>query len=77
VSRSYRTQKEEVIAKRNISRDSKDKLVLPRVIERKPREGDIHPISKSRVESVLAKTPDAYLYGLSRIELRARNAPIG
>ena len=45
---------------------------MPRVIERKPRRGDIHPIPKKLMNVVLRELPEKYVYGLSRIELRAR-----
>lgn len=51
--------------------------VLPRVIRRKPRPGDIHPLSPEDVRNVLLCAPAAYIYGLRGVELRARQGEIG
>jgi hypothetical protein len=72
MSRSYRTQKESVIAERRVERGADGNVVLPRVVERQPASGDIHPLSKRTLTRLLQKLPVEYLYGLSRIELRAR-----
>jgi hypothetical protein len=55
---------------------------LPRILVRKPKRGDIHPLSKSMLARALQRIPLEYLYGLTRIELRARHgngigAPFG
>ena len=67
-------QKESVIARRNIRRDVKGERALPRLSERPAYPGDIHPIPKSVLIRLLKHIPDVYLYGLSRIELRARGS---
>jgi len=72
MSRSYRTLRESVIAVRRAERGADGSVVLPRVVEREPAPGDIHPLSKGTVMRVLEKLPVEYLYGLSRIELRPR-----
>ncbi len=78
MSRSYRTQKESSIAERRIARYDDGSIVLPRVIERSPKIGDVHPLSKRRIITLLKKIPVEYVYGLDRIELRAReNSSIG
>ncbi len=77
MSRSFRTQKESIIAERNSKRDQQGEVVLPRIIERKPAHGDIHPLSKKSLRGVLKKLPVEYLYGLKKIELRPRNGEIG
>jgi hypothetical protein len=46
--------------------------VLPRIIARKPAPGDIHPLRKRAIGGLFARIPPEYLYGLSRVELRAR-----
>jgi hypothetical protein len=74
MSRSYRSEKESKIASRNIRRDSDGRPILPRIIERKPRPGDFHPMSKKIVTKMLAEIPEKYVYGLSRVELRARKS---
>jgi len=63
-----------VIARRNIRRDSDDAPVLPRLIQRKPHQGDVHPLAKKALTRLLTRIPQTYLYGLSRIELRARSS---
>lgn len=77
MSRSYRTQKEALIAERRIARHEDGSIVPPRIIERSPRIGDIHPLNKRALINVLKKIPVQYIYGLSRIELRARENDIG
>ena len=65
MSRSYRTQKESIIARRRVT-------MLPRVIERPPAFGDIHPLAGRTVRCLFRRIPLEYLYGLARIELRPR-----
>ena len=67
MSRSYRTQKEAVIAKRRVPG-----RVGLRVIERQPASGDIHPLPKRTIRGLLQQIPLEYVYGLSRVELRPR-----
>jgi hypothetical protein len=75
MSRSYRTQKESVIAERRVARHPDGSVILPRVIECIPTPGDCHPLTKRTLARLLPKIPVEYLYGLSRIELRARHRP--
>jgi hypothetical protein len=77
MSRSRNTEKESVRAARGIGRDEEGELSLPRIIVRKPRRGDIHPLPKSILVRLLKHVPVEYIYGLSRIELRARQGKIG
>jgi hypothetical protein len=77
MSRSRNTEKESVRAARGIGRDEEGELSLPRIIVRKPRRGDIHPLPKSILVRLLKHVPVEYFYGLSRIELRARQGKIG
>jgi len=79
MSRSYRTQKESVIAERRMPRDNNGDIEYPRVVERKASRGDIHPLSKSALNRLFRNMlPIEYLYGLKRIELRPRkNSRIG
>lgn len=52
--------------------------VYPRIIVRKPKNGDIHPLSKSAILDILEEIPAEYIYKLRSIELRARvSEPIG
>ncbi len=78
MSNSYRTQKESVIAQKRIKRDSKGAIKYPRIVERKPAPGDIHALDKEQLERILPDLPIENIYGLRRIELRARmGAQIG
>lgn len=72
MSRSYRTQKESLIAERRITRFEDGSILLPSILERSPKDGDIQPLSKQDLLYVLPKIPIEYIYGLDRIELRAR-----
>lgn len=72
MSRSYRTQKESVIAARRTQCDPDGNPVLPRIVARRPAPGDIHPLSKRTIARLLPTLPAEYVYGLSRVELRAR-----
>ena len=71
MSRSYRTQKRSVIAKRRLA--TYRKIPLPRIVERRPRHGDSHPIAKSTIRKSFQYLPLEYLYGLNRIEMRPRS----
>jgi hypothetical protein len=75
MSRSSHTQKESRAAERLIERDADGKPRLPRVIERAATPGDTHPIPKRVLRRVLTEIPIEYVYGLSRIEMRARQEP--
>lgn len=59
-------------AARRIARLADGSVVLPHVLSRAPARGDVHPLGKSVLSHLLGKLPVEYLYGLSRVELRAR-----
>jgi hypothetical protein len=50
---------------------------LPRIVERKPRHGDLHPLSPAQIRRILMRLPAEQRHGLLRIELRARTAAVG
>ena len=77
MSRSRNTEKESVWAALRIARDEDGEPYLPRIIARQPRRGDIHPLPKSVLRGALRTIPVEYIYGLSRIELRALQGRIG
>lgn len=77
MSRSYRTLKESMLAKRRLIKNKNGEIILPRVIERRPASGDVHPLSKTAIRGILKKLPLEYVYGLKHIELRARNSEVG
>ena len=72
MSRSRNTEKEKVWAKAKIGRTVDGQICLPRIIERRPKRGDIHPVPKRVLSKVLRKIPVEYIYGLASIELRPR-----
>src|SRR4051794_39050606 len=57
--------------------DARTGMARARVVERRPRYGDLHPIPKSIVEALLVIVPGEYALGLRRVELRARQGPLG
>ena len=77
MSRSRNTEKESVWAALRIGRDEEGELCLPRIVARQPKRGDIHPLPKSVLAGALKTIPVEYLYGLSHVELRARQGRIG
>ena len=50
---------------------------FPRVVARKPRRGDVHPLSPTAIRAFLRALPAEQLRGLRRIELRARIDDVG
>jgi hypothetical protein len=77
MSRSRNTEKESIWAAMQISHDEDGEPSLPRIVARQPRRGDIHPLPKSVLAGALRTIPIEYVYGLSRVELRARPGRIG
>lgn len=77
MSKSGRTEPPALVASRRMSTDEDGEPRLPRIVERRPFRGDVHPLPKPVLESLLPKVPPKYWYGLRAVELRARNAPIG
>jgi hypothetical protein len=55
-------------------RDRFGQVVLPRVIERPPRPGDVHPLDRRTLLKLLPTLPLRFLHGLRGIELRARDS---
>lgn len=73
MSRSRNTEKESVRAKYCIDRTEDGDVYLPRIVVRRPAPGDIHPLPKNILVGALRlDVPVEYIYGLKRIELRAR-----
>ena len=73
MSKSFRDEPPRYLAARRIAERSEAELPLPRVIRRRPRDGDVHPLSP-KILRFLLKTdvPKEFLYGLKSIELRER-----
>lgn len=72
MAHSRNTKKENVWADERIGRTENEQIRLPRIIVRRPAHGDIHPLSKKFISGALRTIPVEYLYGLTHIELRAR-----
>ena len=75
MSRSNRTAPARGPARRRIRRYSDDSIRLPRIIERRPARGDIHPLTRKTLTDLLPHVPIEYVNGLDRIELRPRAQP--
>jgi len=72
MGKSYNTTPPKIKAEKAYN-DLKDKSTFyPRVIERKPYPGDTHPVSKQKIQKILPYIAKEYIYGLTEIELRAR-----
>jgi hypothetical protein len=72
MARSYRTRPPGITARQRARRDETGEIVLPRIVVRRPRPGDIHHLTKPLIIAVLRAVPEEYLYGLKMIELRPR-----
>ena len=77
MARSFRTEKPGVAAARRLEPEDGGHHPLLRIVERRPRVGDQHPLSARALRNALKEVPGEYLYGLARIELRARQAAAG
>jgi hypothetical protein len=77
MSRSYRTEPKRRIAARNANRDAEGRVLLPRIVERTPRLGDVHPIPKVMLAHMLSRLPVELYYGLRLIEMRPRQNSVG
>lgn len=73
MSRSHNTDKESVRAECRIDRDVDGRVWLPRIVVRRLAPGDIHPLPRQVLSGAIRlDVPVEYIYGLDRIELRAR-----
>lgn len=77
MSRSHGTDKPAVRARRRIARDADGVPALPRVVALRPRRGDAHPLDGPQVRRLLGRLPLEQLYGIERVELRARIGGVG
>jgi len=50
---------------------------VPRVIVRKPRQGDIHPLTRKTIGNYLAHIPIEFIVNLKAVELSPRQGPVG
>ena len=74
MARSFRTEQPAAHAARRRRRGE----APPRIVVRRPRVGDVHPIAPTRLRNLLRAAPQHYVQGLRYVELRARpNAAVG
>lgn len=77
MSKSYRDQKPRHLVNRRLEIELGDPIPLPRIVLRRPCPGDIHPLEPAILWTALRlDVPIEYLYGLTAIELRARQEKI-
>lgn len=77
MSLTKKTMRPNDYALRFSKRDSDDFPQMPRIVNRKPRIGDIHPLTRDQIATYLLLVPPAYVYGLKAIELRPRKNAVG
>ena len=78
MSGSDHTEPPRVYARWRAKRDRKGRVVLPRIIHRAPKIGDIHPLNRSHIRNYLMDIPWSYVNGLRAIECRPRkDATVG
>ncbi|MDB4969608.1 MAG: hypothetical protein JWN44_5297 [Myxococcales bacterium] len=70
MTRSRRTDKPAIRARRATPK-------LPRIVVRKPRRGDVHPLATGAVRAFLRALPPEQIHGLAAVELRARVDGVG
>ncbi len=74
MSLNSRSEPTKIIAARRFPRDREGRPILPRVIKRAPRPGDVHPLTRQHISNFLRYLPVDYVYGLRRVELRGRTS---
>ena len=72
MSGSYRTLPKNILAIDRMPRDKKGAIIFPRIIVRKPKQGDVHPLDRRSIAIGFNAIPAEYFYGLREIELRPR-----
>ena len=77
MSRSYRTRPRSVIADERMPRDGDGNIIFPRIVTRRPKTGDIHPLDKRAIAVAYKRLPLEYFYGLKEIVLMPRNGEVG
>jgi hypothetical protein len=77
VSQTFKTWPPRIYALSSHKRDRNGRRVLPRIVHRNPRPGDIHPLNPGMVRELLRGVPAEYIYGLKAIELRPRQGEVG
>jgi hypothetical protein len=77
MSDTFNTWPPDIYALNSHERDKNGRRVLPRILHRKPRAGDIHPLKPAMLQHCLQCVPPAYVYGLKAIELSPRRGEVG
>jgi len=77
VSKTFKTWPPDIYAISSHKRDKSGRRVLPRILHRKPRAGDVHPLKPAMLQHCLQCVPPAYIYGLKAIELSPRQGDVG
>jgi hypothetical protein len=77
MSKTFKTLPPDIYALSSHKRDKSGYRVLPRILQRKPRAGDVHPLKLEMLQHCLWCVPPAYIYGLKAIELSRRQGDIG
>jgi len=72
MGKSYNTKPPNIKAQQEYDAVRNKSKFYPRVIERKAYPGDKHPVSKKKIQHILKSIPKEYVYGVTEIELRAR-----
>jgi hypothetical protein len=77
MSDTFNTWPPDIYALSAHERDKHGRRVLPRILQRKPRPGDIHPLKPGTLHDCLRIVPPAYVYGLKAVELSPRRGDVG
>lgn len=77
MARSRHTEPPHLYVKGRFPVDAEGRPIFPRIVRRRPRPGDVHPIERKQMGGLMALVPPEYLYGLNRVELRPRVDEVG
>ena len=66
MTRSRHTEPPKIIAASGVKRRPDGSVVPPRVVYRKPRRGDRHPVSKGMLQALLLAIPLEYTAEIAR-----------
>jgi hypothetical protein len=77
MARSFHTDPPGIQAYREAIQHKNVRTLLPRMIERRPRPGDVTPIGKSVARNLLLATKPKYFVGIKAIEFLPRIGEVG
>lgn len=72
MSGSHHTEPPNVYARWHAKRGRKGKVLVPRILHRAPKLGDLHPLNRNIIRNYLMDVPWSYINGLRGIECRPR-----